>query len=157
MSFGIRILIIGGDRVRNRKSIRRQKGTGHSASCWTSSNKYLRFLSRFPILVLSSPPLLFISLCIFLIPWYLLSPAFLFESSNVTSVLPPRSMSAAPMLSMDFDHKAPFLESSFDSSFNYMDSGLDYFQYPPPSPTLGVSVGRQFSSSLYQFISHEFN
>jgi hypothetical protein len=50
-------------------------------------------------------------------------------------------MSAAHMLSMDFDHKAPFLESSFDSSFNYMDN---YFQYPPPSPTLGVSVGRQF-------------
>ena len=37
---------------------------------------------------------------------------------------------------------SPFLESSFDSSFNYMDNGLDYFQYPPPSPTLGVSVGR---------------
>jgi hypothetical protein len=66
-------------------------------------------------------------------------------------------MSAAQMLSMDFDHKSPFLESSFDSSFNYMDSGLDYFQYPPPpSPTLGVSVGRQFSSSFYQFISHDF-
>ena len=65
-------------------------------------------------------------------------------------------MSAAQMLSMDFDHKAPFLESSFDSSFNYMDSGLDYFQYPPPSPTLGVSVGRQSSFSFYQFISHDF-
>ena len=65
-------------------------------------------------------------------------------------------MSAAQMLSMDFDHKTPFLESSFDSSFNYMDRGLDYFQYPPPSPTLGVSVGRQFSSSFYQSISHDF-
>ena len=37
---------------------------------------------------------------------------------------------------------SPLLESSFDSSFNYMDSGLDYFQYPPPSPTLGISDGR---------------
>ena len=65
-------------------------------------------------------------------------------------------MSAAQMLSMDFDHKTPFLESSFDSSFNYMDSGLDYFQYPPPSPTLGVSVGRQFLYSFYQSVSHKF-
>ncbi|KAF8910052.1 hypothetical protein CPB84DRAFT_1764478 [Gymnopilus junonius] len=47
---------------------------------------------------------------------------------------------ASQLLSMDFDHKSAFPESSFDSSFNYMDSGLDYFQYPPPSPTLGVSV-----------------
>ena len=45
------------------------------------------------------------------------------------------------MLSMDFDNKSPFAESSFDSSFNYMDSGLDYFQYPPASPNLGASVG----------------
>ncbi|KAF8167438.1 hypothetical protein B0H34DRAFT_669889 [Crassisporium funariophilum] len=55
---------------------------------------------------------------------------------------------SSQLLSMDFDHKAPFLESSFDSSFNYMDSGLDYFQYPPPSPTLGVSVGLPQTSSM---------
>jgi hypothetical protein len=152
MSLGIRILIIGGDRVPNRKSIRRQKGTGHSASCRTNSINTSAF-SRSPFL--SSPPLLFIFLCIF-IPWYLFSPDFLLGLSNVTSVLLLRPMSAAQMLSMDFDHKTPFLESSFDSSFNYMDSGLDYFQYPPPSPTLGVSVGRQFLSSFYQSVSHEF-
>lgn len=62
-------------------------------------------------------------------------------------------MSAAHMLSMDFDHKAPFLESAFDSSFNYMDSGLDYFQYPPPSPTLGVSVGLPHTASPMDFTS----
>lgn len=47
---------------------------------------------------------------------------------------------------MDFENKSPFAESSFDSSFNYMDSGLDYFQYPPASPNLGASVGREFNS-----------
>ena len=53
---------------------------------------------------------------------------------------------------------SPFLEASFDSPFNYVDSsGLDYFPFPSPSPTPDVSVGRQFSSSLYQFISHDFN
>ena len=31
---------------------------------------------------------------------------------------------------------SPFLEASFDSPFNYMDSsGLDYFPFPSPSPT----------------------
>ncbi|KJA28464.1 hypothetical protein HYPSUDRAFT_197325 [Hypholoma sublateritium FD-334 SS-4] len=42
------------------------------------------------------------------------------------------------MSNMEFDHK-PFPESSFESAFTYMDSGLDYFQYPP-SP-IGVNVG----------------
>ncbi|PPQ77005.1 hypothetical protein CVT25_014822 [Psilocybe cyanescens] len=50
------------------------------------------------------------------------------------------SISTTHMLSMDFDPKAAFPESVFDSSsFSYMDSGLDYFQYP--SSPLGVSVG----------------
>jgi len=56
---------------------------------------------------------------------------------------------ASQLLSMDgFDHKsAPFnLESSFDSSFNYMDNGLDYFQYPPTP--LGVSAGLPSTGSL---------
>ncbi|KDR85641.1 hypothetical protein GALMADRAFT_375882 [Galerina marginata CBS 339.88] len=57
------------------------------------------------------------------------------------------STASSQMLSMDFDHKSSFPESSFDSSFNYMDSGLDYFQYPPSSPNLGVSVGREFDSA----------
>ena len=48
----------------------------------------------------------------------------------------------ASLSSLSSPSPSPFLESSFDSSFNYMDNGLDYFQYPPPSPTLGVSVGR---------------
>ena len=56
------------------------------------------------------------------------------------------AMSTSQMLSMDFENKSPFAESSFDSSFNYMDSGLDYFQYPPASPNLGASVGREFNS-----------
>jgi len=57
------------------------------------------------------------------------------------------------MLSMDFENKSPFAESSFDSSFNYMDSGLDYFQYPPASPNLGASVGRELNSqALPSFI-----
>ena len=154
MSLGIRILIIGGDRVPNRKSIRRQKGTGHGASCKTNSINTTAF-SRDPH---SSPPLFsYSSFSAFPYSLVLVLSWFPLWVSNVTTVLLLlRAMSAAQMLSMDFDHKTPFLESSFDSSFNYMDSGLDYFQYPPPSPTLGVSVGRQFSSSFYQFISHDF-
>ncbi|KAF8963868.1 hypothetical protein BDZ97DRAFT_1660986 [Flammula alnicola] len=46
---------------------------------------------------------------------------------------------ASHMPTMEYEHK-PFPESSFESAFNYMDSGLDYFQYPP-SP-IGVNVGR---------------
>lgn len=49
-------------------------------------------------------------------------------------------MSASTASHMDFDHK-PFPESSFESAFTYMDSGLDYFQYPP-SP-ISVNVGRK--------------
>lgn len=45
------------------------------------------------------------------------------------------------MSNMEFDHK-PFPESSFESAFTYMDSGLDYFQYPP-SP-IGVNVGCEY-------------
>ena len=47
------------------------------------------------------------------------------------------------MSNMEFDHK-PFPESSFESAFTYMDSGLDYFQYPP-SP-IGVNVGCEYSN-----------
>jgi hypothetical protein len=74
------------------------------------------------------------------IPLYWFSPPLLFASSNISAFL-PSAMSAVHMLSMVFDHKA-FIESSLNSFFNYMDSRLD--KYPPPSPTLGVSVGRQF-------------
>jgi len=59
------------------------------------------------------------------------------------------------MLSMDFD-KSSFAESSFDSSFNYMDSGLDYFQYPPASPNLGASVGRELDSQALPSLSDKF-
>ena len=48
---------------------------------------------------------------------------------------------ASHMSNMEFDHK-PFPESSFESAFTYMDSGLDYFQYPP-SP-IGVNVGCEY-------------
>jgi hypothetical protein len=63
------------------------------------------------------------------------------------------STASSQMLSMDFDHKSAFPESSFDSSFNYMDSGLDYFQYPPPSPNLGVSVGLPQTGAPMDFAS----
>ncbi|KIM47579.1 hypothetical protein M413DRAFT_203694 [Hebeloma cylindrosporum] len=62
-------------------------------------------------------------------------------------------MSTSQMLSMDFDNKSAFVESSFDSSFNYMDSGLDYFQYPPASPSLGASVGLPQTASSMEFNS----
>lgn len=65
-------------------------------------------------------------------------------------------MSTSQMLAMDFDNKSPFAESSFDSSFNYMDSGLDYFQYPPASPNLGASVGREFDSQAQPFFILQF-
>jgi hypothetical protein len=55
------------------------------------------------------------------------------------------------MLSMDFENNK-FAESSFDSQFNYMDSGLDYFQYPPASPSLGGSVGREFDSCQLPYL-----
>jgi hypothetical protein len=62
-------------------------------------------------------------------------------------------MSTSQMLSMDFENKSPFAESSFDSSFNYMDSGLDYFQYPPASPNLGASVGLPQTAAVMEFNS----
>ncbi|KAH9486342.1 hypothetical protein JR316_0000406 [Psilocybe cubensis] len=55
------------------------------------------------------------------------------------------STSTSQILNIDFDPKAPFPDSVFESSFGYMDSGLDYFQYPPSSP-LGVPVGLPQSS-----------
>ena len=52
---------------------------------------------------------------------------------------------SSQLLSMDFDHnKTPSYMEPLDASFSYMDSGLDYLQYPPQSPSFGVTIGRQF-------------
>jgi len=48
---------------------------------------------------------------------------------------------------MDFEHKS--FNDSFDSSFTYMDGGLDYFHYPD-SP-LGVNVGLPQTGSPMDF------
>jgi hypothetical protein len=65
---------------------------------------------------------------------------------------PAMSTSTSHMLSMDFENNK-FAESSFDSQFNYMDSGLDYFQYPPASPSLSGSVGLPQTASSMEFNS----
>ncbi|KAF8899182.1 hypothetical protein BD779DRAFT_65863 [Infundibulicybe gibba] len=51
---------------------------------------------------------------------------------------------------MDFEHaKTPsYLDSMDSSTFSYMDNGLDYLQYPPSSPSFGVSIGRPSSPGI---------
>ncbi|TFK41910.1 hypothetical protein BDQ12DRAFT_346099 [Crucibulum laeve] len=64
-------------------------------------------------------------------------------------------MSSSQLLSMDFnDHsKTPSYMEPLDGSFSYMDNGLEYLQYPPQSPSFGVSIGLPTSSSPVAFNS----
>lgn len=63
-------------------------------------------------------------------------------------------MSSSQLL-MDFDHaKTPSYMEPLDASFSYMDSGLDYLQYPPQSPSFGVSIGRGY---FFYFIAKLFS
>jgi len=56
------------------------------------------------------------------------------------------------LLSLDFEHgKTPSYMEPLDSSFSYMDTGLDYLQYPPQSPQFGVSLGLPQSTSPMAF------
>lgn len=54
------------------------------------------------------------------------------------------------MSNTEFNHKL-FPESSFESGFTYMDSGLNYFQYPP-SP-IGVECEYLFESRCLRSLS----
>jgi hypothetical protein len=61
---------------------------------------------------------------------------------------------SSQLLSMDFDHnKTPSYMEPLDASFSYMDSGLDYLQYPPQSPSFGVTIGLPPSASPQAFNS----
>jgi hypothetical protein len=55
-------------------------------------------------------------------------------------------------LLMDYDNnKTPYLDSVLDSSFNYMDNGLDYLQLPHDQSPLDVNVGLPATGSPMDF------
>jgi len=55
-------------------------------------------------------------------------------------------------LLMDYDNnKTPYLDSVLDSSFSYMDNGLDYLQLPQDQSPLDVTVGLPATGSPMDF------
>lgn len=54
-------------------------------------------------------------------------------------------MSSSQLLSLDFDAKTSSYMDSMDTTFSYMENGLEYLQYPPQSPpAFELSVGREW-------------
>lgn len=61
-------------------------------------------------------------------------------------------MSSSQLLSLDFDaNKTSSYMDPIDSSFSYMDNGLEYLQYPPQSPPFELSVGLPATTSPLAF------
>jgi len=59
-------------------------------------------------------------------------------------------MASSQLLSLDFDSKAPYMDS-MDTTFPYMENGLEYLQYPPQSPPFELTVGLPPSTSPLAF------
>ncbi|KAF5352443.1 hypothetical protein D9756_005845 [Leucocoprinus leucothites] len=60
-------------------------------------------------------------------------------------------MSSSQLLSLDFDSKTSYIDS-MDSTFPYMENGLEYLQYPPQSPpSFELTVGLPPSASPLAF------